>query len=191
MSTKSTGGDQRQPRRLRRCANQDCSRGCNYTSNRGGRATFNGCVRLDTSGTRPLVETVRAAYSRCGHAYLTFACVLPLAGFPEMATSIVRGASTSRQCYPRCPEHQVFQDWPLPCPKHVGATATIFVAAQPTGTSPERTTDGCSHYHFKTSFKPGRKCRRRRGLGRSSKDLNRRSCTDYPARMLVIDRMRQ
>jgi hypothetical protein len=29
-----------------------------------------------------------------------------------------------------------FQDRPLPCPKHVGATATIFVAAQPTGTSP-------------------------------------------------------
>jgi hypothetical protein len=30
-----------------------------------------------------------------------------------------------------------FQDLPLPCPKHVGATTTIFVAAQPTGTSPE------------------------------------------------------
>ncbi len=72
-----------------------------------------------------------------------------------------------------------FQDLPLPCPKHVDATATIFVAAQPTETSPERTMDGCCHYHFKTSFKPGRKCRpgRRRGrrLGRSSKELNRRS----------------
>jgi hypothetical protein len=71
-----------------------------------------------------------------------------------------------------------FRDLPLPCPKHVGATATIFVAAQPTGTSPERTMDGCCHYHFKTAFKPGRKCRRRRVLGRSSKDLNRRSCPD-------------
>ncbi len=27
--------------------------------------------------------------------------------------------------------------------------------------------DGCCYYHFKTSFSPGRKCRRRRGLGRS------------------------
>ncbi len=35
----------------------------------------------------------------------------------------------------------------------------------------------------------GRKCRRRRGLGRSSKDLNRKRCPDYPARR-VIDRMR-
>ncbi len=75
------------------------------------------------------------------------------------------------------------QDRPLPCLKHVGATATIFVAAQPTGTSPERTKDCCCHYHLKTSFKQGRKCRRRRGLGRSSKDLNQRNCTDsdYPA----------
>jgi hypothetical protein len=47
-----------------------------------------------------------------------------------------------------------FQDRSLPCPKHVGATATIFVAAQPTGTSPERIMDGYCHYHFKTSFKP-------------------------------------
>ena len=105
-------------------------------------------------------------------------------GFPSMATSIAGGASTARQCYPRCPEHQVFQDRPLPCPKHVGATATSFVAAQPTRTSPERTMDGCCHYHFKTSFKPGRKCRRRRGLGRSSKGLNRRSCPGYPVRVM-------
>jgi hypothetical protein len=48
-----------------------------------------------------------------------------------VATSIAGGASISRQCYSRCPEHQVFQDRQLPCPKHVGATATIFVAAQP------------------------------------------------------------
>jgi hypothetical protein len=97
------------------------------------------------------------------------------------------GALHQGSATPRCLEHQVFQDrplvvGPLPCPKHVGATATIFVAAQPTGTSPERIMDGCCHYHFKTSFKPGRKCRRRRGLDRSSKDLNRRSCPDYPAR---------
>jgi hypothetical protein len=41
--------------------------------------------------------------------------------------------------------------------------------------------EGCNYY-FKTSFKPGGKCRRRRGLGRSSKDLNRTSCPDDPAR---------
>ncbi len=79
--TKSSGGDPRRPRRLRRCVNQDRSRDRNYTSNRGGHATFNGSVRLDTSGTRPFVETVCDAYSRCGHAYITVACVLPLAGF--------------------------------------------------------------------------------------------------------------
>jgi hypothetical protein len=66
------------------------------------------------------------------------------------------------------------QDRQLPCPKHVGATATIFVAAQPTG----------------ISFKPGRKCRRRRGLGRSSKKLNRNNCPTNPPGG-VIDHMRQ
>ncbi len=117
--TKSAGGDPRRPRRLRRCTNQDRLRGRNYTSNRGCHATFNGSVRLDTSGTRPFMETVRDAYSRCGHAYLTVACVLPgpLAGFLRwrlqslegpMATSIAGGASISTHCNPRCQEHQVF-----------------------------------------------------------------------------------
>ncbi len=98
--TKSAGGDPLRPRRLRRCANQDHSRGRNYTSNQGGHATFNGCVCLDTStsGTKLLVETVRDAYSQCGHAYITVVCVLPLAGFPEMATSTAEGASISRKC---------------------------------------------------------------------------------------------
>jgi hypothetical protein len=36
---KSAGGDSQQPRRLRRCTNQDSLRGRNYTSNRGGHAT--------------------------------------------------------------------------------------------------------------------------------------------------------
>jgi hypothetical protein len=135
------------------------------------------------------VETVRDAFSLCGHAYLTVACVLPLAGFPEMATSIAGGASTSRQCNPEMPGASSFSmtgRYRVPSTMaRVGrrrATATIFVAAQPTRTSPERTKDGCCHYHFKTSFKPGRKCQRRRGLGRSSKDLNRGSCPNYPAR---------
>jgi hypothetical protein len=78
------------------------------TSNRGCHATYNGCLRLDTSGTRPLVEAVRAVYSRCGHAHLTYACVLCLAGFPEMATSIAGGASTSRKCNPKMPGASTF-----------------------------------------------------------------------------------
>jgi hypothetical protein len=190
--TKSAGGDPRRPRRLQRCVNQDRSRGRNYTSNRGGHATFNGCVRLDhdTSGTRPFVKAVRDAYSRCGHAYHATACVLPLAGCPELATSIAGGVSISRPCYPRCLEHQVFQDRQLPCPKHVGATATFFVAAQPTGTSPERTTDGCCYYHFKTSFMPDRSV----GAGKGSADPARTS-TEGAAPINppggVIDCMRQ
>ena len=85
---------------------------------------------------------------------------------------------------------KLFQDQPLPCPKHVGATATIFVAAQPTGTSPERTTDGCCYYHFKTSFKPDGSV----GAGGGSADPARTSTegaapTTPPGG--VIDRMRQ
>ncbi len=99
-------------------------------------------------------------------------------GFPEMATSIAGGSSSARQCYPRCPEHQVFQDRPLPCPKHVGAMATIFVAAQP----PEPLYGRLLLLPLQDLLQAGRKCRLRRGLGRSSKDLNRRSCPDYPAR---------
>ena len=49
-----------------------------------------------------------AAYSRCGHAYITVACVLPLAGFTEMATSITGGDSTSRKCNPKMPEASSF-----------------------------------------------------------------------------------
>ncbi len=75
-----------------------------------------------------------------------------------------------------------FQDQPLPCPKHVGATATIFVAAQPTGTYPGEDYGRLLLIPLQDLLQAGRKCRRRRGLGRSSKDLNRRSCPDYPAR---------
>ena len=98
---------------------------------------------------QPSMEACAWIHQAQDRSWRPYVCVLPmrpcvphcrmcttLAGFPEMATSIAGGASTARQCYPRCPEHQVFQDRPLPCPKHVGVTATIFVAAQPTGTSP-------------------------------------------------------
>jgi hypothetical protein len=39
-------------------------------------------------------------------------------------------------------------------PSTLARRQRFFVAAQPTGTSPERTTDGCCYYHFKTPFKP-------------------------------------
>jgi hypothetical protein len=110
----------------------------------------------------------------------------------SMATSIAGGASLSRQCNPRCRDARrikFFQDLPLPYPKHIGATATIFVAAQPTGTSPERTTDGCCYYHFKTSFKPDGSV----GAGGGSTDPARTSTEEAapttPPRG-VIDRMR-
>ncbi len=68
-------------------------------------------------------------------------------------------------------------------------TAKIFVAAQPTGTSPERTTDCCCHYHFKTSFKQNRSV----GAGGGSADPARTSTkgaapTTPPGG--VIDRVR-
>jgi hypothetical protein len=71
-----------------------------------------------------------------------------------MATSIAEGPLHQGSATQDARSIKFFQDRQLQCPKHVGATATIFVAAQPTRTSPERTKDGCCHYHFKTSFKP-------------------------------------
>jgi hypothetical protein len=79
-----------------------------------------------------------------------------LGRFPTMATSIAGGPLYQGSATQDARSIKFFQDLPLLCPKHVGATATIFVAAQPNGTTPERTTDGCCHYHFKTSFKPDR-----------------------------------
>ncbi len=83
-----------------------------------------------------------------------------------------------------------FQYRPLPCPKHDGVTATIFVEEQPTGTSPERTKDSYCHYHFKTSFKPDGSV----GAGGGSADPARTSTegaapTTPPGG--VIDRMQQ
>jgi hypothetical protein len=89
---------------------------------------------------------------------------------------------------PRCPEHQVFSKTGR---YRVPSTLARRQQFSWRRNRPEPLPRGlwtavhsrrCCHYHFKTPFKPGRKCRRRRGLGRSSKDLNRRSCPDYPAR---------
>ncbi len=76
------------------------------------------------------------------------------------------------------------QDPPLPCHKHVGAIQTQHFSWRRNRQEPfsRGCMDRCCYYHFKTSFKPGRKCRRRRELGRSSKNHNRRSCPNYPAR---------
>jgi hypothetical protein len=85
------------------------------------------------------------------------------------------------------PSH-VYYPWRLQS-QHVGATATIFVAAQPPEPIPERTTDGCCYYHFKTSFKPDGSV----GAGGGSADPARTS-TEGAAPTTppegVIDRMR-
>ena len=117
-------------------------------------------------------------YSRCGHAFLTVACVLPLAGFPEMATSIAKGASTSRQCYPRGLEHQVF-----PRPAVTVSQARWRDGNNFRGGATNRNLSREDYARLlllplQDLLQAGRKCRRRRGLGRSSKDLNRRSCPD-------------
>jgi hypothetical protein len=91
-------------------------------------------TRLDTSGTRPLVEAVRAAYSRCGHACFTDACALAHGRFPTMATSINGGASTSRKCNPKMPGASRFSK----TGRYRVTSTTIFVAAHPTRTSPNR-----------------------------------------------------
>jgi hypothetical protein len=189
-STKSTGRDPRRPRRLRRCANQDRSRGRNYTSNRGFHATFNGCFLLDTSGTRPSMDTVRDVYSRCGHAYLTVACVLPLAGFLRWRLQSQEGPLHQGSATQDARSIKFFQVRPLPCPKHDGAMATIFVAAQTTGTSPKRTKDCCCHYPFKTSFKQDRSVCAGLGLADPARTSTEGAAPTTPPKG-VIGRMRQ
>jgi hypothetical protein len=79
-----------------------------------------------------------------------------------------------------------FQDLPLQCPEHVGATTTIFVAANRNQPQPLprglRTAVATTTSRPPSRLKQGRKCQRQRGLCRSSKDLNQRSCPDYPVR---------
>ena len=193
--TKPAGGDPRRLRRLRRCVNQDRSRGRNYTSNRGGHATFNGSVRLDTSGTRPFVEAVRVRT-------------------PDAAMR----TSPSHVYYP----WQVFQRWRLQSPegrlsidgdfnRRRGLYSQAVLPKMPGASSFSKTgryrvpstlarrqqfswrrnqqetlPRGLRTAVATTTSRPlqaGRKCRRLRGLGRSSlsKDLNRRRCPDYPA----------
>jgi hypothetical protein len=138
---------------------------------------------------RPFVEAVRAAYSRGGHAYLTVACVLPLSGFLPWRLQSQEGPLYQGSATQDARSIKFFQDRPLPCPKHVGATATIFVAAQPTGTCPERTKDGCCQYHLKTSFKPDGSV----GAGGGSADAARTSTEEAAPTTPpggVIDRMR-
>jgi hypothetical protein len=130
---------------------------------------------------QPSMEACAWIHQAQDRSWRQYVCVLPmrpcvhhrrmcttLAGFPEMATSIAGGEAFQR--WRQSPEGPLqpgsaTQDarsinfsktrrWPLQCPKHVGATATIFVAAQPPEPLPERTTDSCCYYHFKTSFKP-------------------------------------
>jgi hypothetical protein len=108
-----------------------------------------------------------------------------------MATLIAGGASISKQCNPKMPGASRFSKTSrYRVQSTLAQQQQFFVAAQPTRTCPERTKDCCCHCPSKTSFKQGRKCLCRRGLGRSSKNLNRRSCPTTP-REGVIDRMLQ
>ena len=134
-----------------------------------------------------LVEAVCDVYSRCGHAYLTVACVLPLAGFLRWRLQspegpLYQGSATLQPKMPGCQENQVF-------PRQA---ATISQARWRAGNNfrggaTNRNLSREDHGRLlllplQDLLQAARKCRRRRGLGRSSKDLNRRSCPDYPAR---------
>ena len=71
-----------------------------------------------------------------------------------MATSIAGGALASRKCNPKMPGASSFsKTGRYRVPSTLARRQQFFVAAQRTGTSPERTMDGCCHYHFKSSLK--------------------------------------
>jgi hypothetical protein len=174
---------------LNKSANQDRSRGRNYTSNRGGHATYDGRVRLDSSGNqdsswRPYVmRTPEAAMCTSSQAARVYQ---PWQVFQRWRLQSPEGPLHDGKCSPKMPGASSFsktdryrvtstlarRQW------LIFRVATIFVAAHPTRTFPERTKDGCCHYHIKTTFEPGTCVR----LDRCSKDLNQRSCPVYPAR---------
>jgi hypothetical protein len=93
------------------------------------------------------------------------------------------GALHQGSVTPRCQEHQIFPKTGRYSVPSMLARRQQFswlrIRPEPL---PRGCMDGCCCYHFKTSFKLGRKCRHRRGFGRSSNGLNQRSCPDYPAR---------
>jgi hypothetical protein len=180
---KSADGDPRRQHRLGRCANQDRSRGRNYTSNRGGHATNDGRMRLDTiRQPRPLVE--RDAYSQRGHR-TSAACVHQISQvFQRWRLQSPEGPLHQGSATPRCPEHQVF---PRPA-------STVSQARWRDSSSSSNNFRGCASDQSlsredvwtavattpsRPPSNPGRTCWCRRGLGRCSKDLNRRSCPDY------------
>jgi hypothetical protein len=179
--TKSAGGDPRRPHRLQRCVNQDRSRGHNYTSNL--QPSMEACARIHQAqdrSWRPYVMRTPDAVVRTSPSHVYY----PRQVFQRWRLQSQEGPLYQGSATQDAQSIKSFQDRPLPCPKHVGATATIFVAAQPTGTSPREDYGRLLLLPLRDLLQAGRKCQRRRGLGRSSKDLNRRSCPgpDYPAR---------
>ncbi len=113
-----------------------------------------------------------------------------------MATSIAGGASTSRQCNPKMPEASSFSKTGRYRVPSTMARRQQFswrsnqqeLEPLPRGlsTAVANTTSRPPSSRTEVSAPEGA-----RRLGRSSKDLNRRSCPDYPARPGgVIDRMR-
>jgi hypothetical protein len=192
---KSAGGDPRRQHRLRRCANQDRSRGRNYSSNRGGHATYDGRVRLDTisleSGNqdcswRPYVMRTPDAAMRTSAA-----CVHQPWQCSRDGDYNRRRGRHIREVIPQDARSiNFFQEWPLPCHKHEDATAvahlrvaSIFVAAHLTRTFPERTYGQLLQLPLQNLL---RTWDERVGAGpdgawRCRKDLNRRSFPVYGA----------
>ncbi len=144
-------------------------------------------------------KTVRGgrtcANSRCSHAsaYITVACVLPWQVFrrwrlqlPEGRISIYGDFNRRRGLYSQAvlPKMPGASSFPRPAATVSQARwrdGNNFVVAQPPEPLPE-SYGRLLPLQLEDLLQAGRKCRRRRGLGRSSKDLNRRSCPDYPAR---------
>jgi hypothetical protein len=133
------------------------------TEIRGGSTDYNAARTKTARGavtTRPTEAATQPTMGACAWIQLgnkktsggSTCCVLPtrpsalqrricttLGRFPEMATSIARGPIHQGSATPRCQEHQVFPRPADTVSQHVGATATILVAAHLTRISPERT----------------------------------------------------
>jgi hypothetical protein len=142
------------------------------------------------------------AYSRCCHAYITVACVLPWQVFqrwrlqsPEGRLSRDGYINSRRGLYSQAvlPKMPGASSFPRPAATVSQARwrdGNNFRGGATTGTSPREHYGRLLLLPLQDLLQTGRKCLRRRGLGRSSKDLNRRSCPTTPPGG-VIDRMRQ
>jgi hypothetical protein len=128
---------------------------------------------------------------RCGHAYITVACVLPWQVFqrwrlqsPEGRLSRDGNFNRRRGLYSQAvlPKMPGASSFPRPAATVSQARwrdGNNFHGGATTGFSPREDYGRLLPLPLQDLLQAGRKCRRRRGLGRSSKDLNRRSCPYY------------